>query len=118
MQVGHPGCRDGLQQAEVHVGWERLEEGPSRAQQDGHPVEHGVLERRPYDRRPRYEYVLTDVGTELVDMLLVMVGWADKWLAGVQGRRSLTVTTRAARSATLTSAAHTAENRRMPATSS
>ena len=50
-----------------------------------HLVEHGVLERRPYDRRPRYEYVLTDKGTELVDMLMVMVGWADKWLAGEAG---------------------------------
>jgi DNA-binding HxlR family transcriptional regulator len=30
-----------------------------------HLVDHGVLERRPYDRRPRYEYVLTDKGTEL-----------------------------------------------------
>ena len=50
-----------------------------------HLVEHGVLERRPYDRRPRYEYVLTDKGTELLDMLMVMVGWADKWLAGEAG---------------------------------
>jgi DNA-binding HxlR family transcriptional regulator len=33
-----------------------------------------VLARRPYDRRPRYEYVLTAKGTELVDMLMVMVG--------------------------------------------
>ena len=50
-----------------------------------HLVEGGVLERRPYDRRPRYEYVLTDKGNELVDMLMVMVGWADKWLAGEAG---------------------------------
>ena len=47
-----------------------------------HLVAQEVLERRPYDRRPRHEYVLTDKGTELVDMLMVMVGWADKWLAG------------------------------------
>jgi DNA-binding HxlR family transcriptional regulator len=50
-----------------------------------HLVEHGVLERRPYDRRPRYEYLLTEKGTELVDMLMVMVGWADKWLAEEAG---------------------------------
>lgn len=50
-----------------------------------HLVEHGVLERRPYDRRPRYEYTLTDKGTELVDVLMVMVGWADTWLAGQAG---------------------------------
>jgi hypothetical protein len=30
--------------------------------------------------------VLTDKSTELVDMLIVMVGWGDKWLAGKAGR--------------------------------
>jgi DNA-binding HxlR family transcriptional regulator len=50
-----------------------------------HLVEHGVLERRPYDRRPRYEYVLTEKGAELVDLLMVMAGWGDKWLAGEAG---------------------------------
>ncbi len=44
-----------------------------------------MLERRPCDRRPRHEYVLTDKGAELVDMLMVMVAWADKWLAGEAG---------------------------------
>ena len=34
-----------------------------------HLVEHGVIERRPYDARPRYEYHLTPKGTELVDLL-------------------------------------------------
>jgi DNA-binding HxlR family transcriptional regulator len=50
-----------------------------------HLVEHGVLERRPYDRRPRHEYVLTEKGAELVDVLMVMAGWGDKWLAGTAG---------------------------------
>jgi HxlR-like helix-turn-helix len=45
-------------------------------------VDHGTLERRPYDRRPRYEYILTDKGAELVDLLMVVVAWDDKWLAG------------------------------------
>lgn len=44
-----------------------------------------MLERRLYDRRPRHEYVLTDEGAELVDMLMVMVGWVDKWLAWEAG---------------------------------
>lgn len=48
-------------------------------------VERGILERRPYDRRPRYEYALTERGTELIDMLMVMVRWGDKWLAGEAG---------------------------------
>jgi len=50
-----------------------------------HLVDKGVLERRPYDRRPRYEYHLTDKGIELVDLLMVMTGWGDKWLAGQAG---------------------------------
>lgn len=50
-----------------------------------HLVERGVLERRPYDRRPRYEYVLTEKGTELVQLLMVMAAWGDKWLAGKAG---------------------------------
>ena len=50
-----------------------------------HLVERGVLERRPYDRRPRYEYVLTDKGAELVDVLIVMADWGDKWLADEAG---------------------------------
>ena len=44
-----------------------------------------MLERRPYDRRPRYEYVLTEKGAELVDLLMVMVAWGDRWLAGEAG---------------------------------
>ncbi|MEI7056486.1 helix-turn-helix domain-containing protein [Nocardioides sp. CCNWLW239] len=51
----------------------------------GHLVERGVLERRAYDNRPRYEYVLTEKGRELVDVLMVMAGWGDKWLAGEAG---------------------------------
>lgn len=50
-----------------------------------HLVDHGIVERRPYDRRPRYEYGLTGKGIELVDVLMVMVGWGDKWLAGAAG---------------------------------
>src|ERR1700745_3900117 len=50
-----------------------------------HLVEHGVLERRPYDRRPRHEDVLTEKGAELGDLLMVMAGWGDKWLAGEAG---------------------------------
>jgi DNA-binding HxlR family transcriptional regulator len=51
----------------------------------GHLVDQGVLERRPYDKRPRYEYRLTAKGAELVDLLMVMVSWGDRWLAGKAG---------------------------------
>lgn len=50
-----------------------------------HLVERGVLERRPYDRRPRYEYVLTEKGADLVELLMVMAAWGDKYLAGTDG---------------------------------
>ena len=50
-----------------------------------HLVDRGVIERRPYDQRPRYEYVLTGKGRELVDVLMVMVAWGDKWLAATAG---------------------------------
>jgi DNA-binding HxlR family transcriptional regulator len=50
-----------------------------------HLVGPGVLERRPYDNRPRYEYVLTPKGAELVDLLMVMAGWGDRWQAGTAG---------------------------------
>src|SRR5258708_27221465 len=74
---------------DVWVGLPRFEQiqadlGTSRkvlTERLNHLVERGVLERRPYDRRPRHEYVLTEKGTELVDVLMVMVGWGDKWLA-------------------------------------
>ena len=44
---------------------------------------NGVLERREYwSKPPRYEYVLTVKGLELFEVLMVMVRWGDKWLAG------------------------------------
>ncbi|GAB3979084.1 helix-turn-helix domain-containing protein [Plantactinospora veratri] len=49
-------------------------------------VDNGVLQRREYSNRPpRYEYLLTDKGQELCDLLLVMVRWGDRWTAGEAG---------------------------------
>ncbi|MFI6063737.1 winged helix-turn-helix transcriptional regulator [Micromonospora sp. NPDC051227] len=49
-------------------------------------VEQGVLARREYSARPvRHEYLLTDKGRELCDLLLVMVRWGDRWTAGEAG---------------------------------
>ncbi|MEU8222961.1 helix-turn-helix domain-containing protein [Kribbella sp. NPDC048915] len=78
---------------DIWVGFSRFEQlqadlGISRkvlTERLNHLVEHGVIERRPYDQRPRYEYVLTGKGRELVDVLMVMVAWGDKWLAGEAG---------------------------------
>jgi DNA-binding HxlR family transcriptional regulator len=78
---------------DIWVGFSRFEQlqadlGISRkvlTERLNHLVERGVLERRPYDNRPRYEYVLTDRGAELVDVLMAMAAWGDKWLAGEAG---------------------------------
>lgn len=78
---------------DINVGMHRFDElqadlGVSRkvlTERLNHLVEHGVLERRPYDNRPRHEYHLTDKGTDLVDVLMVMVRWGDTWLAGTAG---------------------------------
>ncbi len=49
-------------------------------------TETGVLERREYSSKPpRHEYVLTAKGLELFDVLMVMVRWGDRWLAGEAG---------------------------------
>lgn len=40
----------------------------------------GILETRPYQERPvRHEYVLTDKGTDLLDVLLALWRWGDRW---------------------------------------
>ena len=46
-------------------------------------VDHGVLERRPYDEaRGRYDYVLTDKGKALWPVLVALRQWGDEWVVG------------------------------------
>ena len=46
-------------------------------------VEHGVLERRPYDEaRGRYDYVLTAKGRALWPVLVTIRQWGDEWILG------------------------------------
>jgi DNA-binding HxlR family transcriptional regulator len=79
---------------DVHLGITRFDElrrdlGISRkvlSERLERLVEHGVLELRAYSERPpRHEYILTDKGRELVDVLLAMVAWGDRWAAGEAG---------------------------------
>ena len=43
-------------------------------------VRHGVLERRPYQRKPtRYEYRLTEKGLDLYPVIIGLRGWGDRW---------------------------------------
>jgi DNA-binding HxlR family transcriptional regulator len=49
-------------------------------------VQNDVLEKRAYsDHPPRYDYVLTQKGQELADVLLAITAWGDRWTAGDAG---------------------------------
>ncbi|HEY8466862.1 MAG TPA: winged helix-turn-helix transcriptional regulator, partial [Solirubrobacterales bacterium] len=49
-------------------------------------VDEGILERRAYQDHPaRYEYLLTEKGLDLWPVLVAMIGWGDKYLAGPEG---------------------------------
>lgn len=49
-------------------------------------VDEGLLERRRYEQRPpRYEYHLTPKGRDLYPVLIALVNWGDKYLAGASG---------------------------------
>jgi DNA-binding HxlR family transcriptional regulator len=46
----------------------------------------GVLEQRVYSERPlHHEYLLTEKGWELADVLLAIAAWGDRWTAGDAG---------------------------------
>jgi DNA-binding HxlR family transcriptional regulator len=45
-------------------------------------VEEGMLERVPYQQRPRrHDYRLTDKGRDFFSVLAAMISWGDRWLA-------------------------------------
>jgi DNA-binding HxlR family transcriptional regulator len=49
-------------------------------------VAHGLLEPRAYSDHPaRHDYLLTSKGRELMDVLLAMVAWGDRWTAADAG---------------------------------
>jgi DNA-binding HxlR family transcriptional regulator len=49
-------------------------------------VHNEVLEKRGYSEHPpRYDYVLTQKGHELADVLLAISAWGDRWTAGDAG---------------------------------
>src|SRR5258708_1521905 len=49
-------------------------------------VSAGILERRKYSEHPaRYEYRLTEAGQELYPVILTLMRWGDKHLAGDDG---------------------------------
>jgi DNA-binding HxlR family transcriptional regulator len=83
---------------DVYIGINRFDDiqrdlGISRkvlAERLRHLVDAGILERRAYsDRPPRDEYALTPMGSEFMDVLMVMVAWGDRWTAGDAGPPAL-----------------------------
>jgi DNA-binding HxlR family transcriptional regulator len=49
-------------------------------------VDAGILERRPYSTHPaRFEYRLTQAGRELYPVILTLMHWGDRHLAGADG---------------------------------
>jgi DNA-binding HxlR family transcriptional regulator/peroxiredoxin len=68
-----------------------------------HLVEHGVLERSPYQQAPvRHDYLLTDRGRALLPVLVSMQDWADRWLLG-DGSLSATTSSESADAARVAS---------------
>src|SRR5438067_531468 len=46
----------------------------------------GILERRQYSEHPaRFEYWLTDAGRDLYPVILTLMRWGDRYLAGEDG---------------------------------
>jgi DNA-binding HxlR family transcriptional regulator len=49
-------------------------------------VEHGILQKHPYQDRPaRYDYLLTAKGEELVVAVFALLAWGDRWADGGAG---------------------------------
>jgi DNA-binding HxlR family transcriptional regulator len=52
----------------------------------GKLVRHGILRRVEYEKRPRrFEYRLTEKGLDLYPLIVSMVEWGDRWMAGRAG---------------------------------
>ena len=49
-------------------------------------VRDGILKRVAYEEHPRrFEYRLTEKGIDLYPLIVVMIGWGDRWMAGREG---------------------------------
>jgi DNA-binding HxlR family transcriptional regulator len=75
---------------DVFLGYSRFDEFESRlgiarnvlTQRLERLVEAGVLERVPYQERPvRYDYLLTEKGRDLWQVVTAMRQWGDRWAA-------------------------------------
>jgi len=68
-------------QSEIGVTRPRLSDRLSKL------VQGGVFEKVEYQNNPvRYEYRLTEQGVDLYPVIMSLVKWGDKWLAGEAGK--------------------------------
>ncbi len=52
----------------------------------GKLIDEGILMRVRYqDRPPRFEYRLTEKGIDLYPVIVAMLRWGDRWMAGADG---------------------------------
>jgi DNA-binding HxlR family transcriptional regulator len=52
----------------------------------GKLVRDGILVRVEYQKRPRrFEYLLTEKGIDLYPLIVAMLEWGDRWMAGSAG---------------------------------
>jgi DNA-binding HxlR family transcriptional regulator len=57
-----------------------------------HLIRAGVVEKRPYHQRPpRYEYLLTEAGRDIVPALITLMAWGDRWATPPGGPPALLV---------------------------
>jgi DNA-binding HxlR family transcriptional regulator len=53
-------------------------------------VADGILQRSAYSERPpRYDYLPTDKGADLLKVIAAMMAWGDRWAAGGDGPPAL-----------------------------
>ena len=49
-------------------------------------VDNEILDRVPYQERPRrFEYRLTEKGRDLYPVIVALMRWGDRWMAGQEG---------------------------------
>ena len=79
---------------DVHLGLNRFDQfvddlGVSRkvlTERLNDMIDDQLLERVRYqDHPPRYDYVLTERGRDVVPIVLAAMAWGDRWLAGTEG---------------------------------
>jgi DNA-binding HxlR family transcriptional regulator len=55
-------------------------------------IADNLVERQPYQSNPpRFDYVLTEQGRDLVPAILAVMAWGDRWLSSAEGAPAIAV---------------------------